>query len=73
MYICSFSNILGNTVRRVFKEPEFLADQIGASVELVNGLINIWIAMKENLVLDPQLFYEYCQKSLKVFRLKAAI
>ena len=62
MYICSFSNILGNTVRRVFKEPEFLADQIGASVELVTGLINIWIAMKENLVLDPQLFYEYCQK-----------
>ena len=56
------NTFLGNTVRRVFKEPEFLADQIGASVELVTGLINIWIAMKENLVLDPQKFYDYCQE-----------
>ena len=46
----------------MFKEPEFLADQIGASEELVTGLINIWIAMRENIVLDPQKFYEYCQQ-----------
>ena len=31
-------------------------------MELVTGLINIWIAMRENIVLDPQKFHEYCQQ-----------
>ena len=52
----------GNTVRRVFQDPKFLAEQIGASEELVTGLINVWIAIRENLVLCPKKFYKFCQK-----------
>ena len=51
----------GNTVRRVFEDPNFLAAQIGVSIELVKGLINLWKLVRSNLVLDPKAFYEYCQ------------
>ena len=45
----------------MFQDPKFLAAQIGASEELVKGLINVWTAIKENLVLCPKKFYDYCQ------------
>ena len=44
-----------------------MAEQIGASTELVTGLINIWIALRENIVLDPRKFYEYCQEVKAMF------
>ena len=51
----------GNTVRRVFENPIFLAAQIGVSKNLVKGLINIWILLRSNLVLDGKAFQKYCQ------------
>ena len=58
----------GNTVRRVFSEPAFLAQQIGVSEKLVQSLINVWTLLKCNFILDYKKFYNYCQEVKALYK-----
>ena len=63
-----FNFFAGNTVRRAFEDPEFLARQIGVSTELVTKLSNVWIALKVGLPLDADKFGQYCDGVKELYR-----
>lgn len=50
----------GNTAKRAFEDPQFFADQVGVSVQLIEGLHNIWIALACSLPICADKFQRYC-------------
>ena len=55
------------TVRRVFEDPQFLADQIEVPVEIVERFKTIWIALTSGLPINPKKFGDFGKQTKAMF------
>ena len=55
------------TVRRVYEDPQYLADQIWVPVEIVERIKTTWIALTSGLPISPEKFGQFGKETKKMF------
>ena len=60
----------GNTVRKAFRDPEFMAKTLQLPLALIVGIRDVWIAMRCGSPIYPEKFQEKCDAVLEIYRKK---
>ena len=58
----------GNVIRKLFKDPEYVAHVLGLPLVFVKKIIHVWIAIRASLHLCPNKFKNMCKDIFRLYK-----